>query len=99
MTTHHHADHHEKKAARTKHKPSSVFAVRCQTLAAPGPIMVSGVDVGDMLLGVFVDGGTYISAGNADLEHAVTVADQVQQTGSNGPYGAVLVFVRVPDGD
>ena len=84
---------------KVHHKPSSVFAVRCETLAAPGAISVPGVNVGDMLLGVFADGGTYISAGNADLEHAVTVADQVQQTGSNGPYGAVLVFVRVPDGD
>ena len=99
MTTHH--DDTEKKPAHKKvhHKPASIFAVRCELAATPGSVSLPGAEVGDMVLGVHIDGGGLIAPGTGGIESSVTVADHLQQTAPNGPHTGVVLLARVPDGN
>lgn len=104
MTTHNDAEHNgepEHKAKhKVKHKPSSVFAVRGTVPAHEGPISVPGLEVGDMVLGILVESGHWLQAGQSSgFEPVISVADEVQHTGDHGPNDVFFVIVRVPDGD
>ncbi len=84
---------------KVHHKPSSVFAVKGAVPAEAGPISVPGVEVGDLIFGIFVEGGHWVSPGqDSGFEPVVSVADEIMHTGGGGPNDIYFVLVRMPNG-
>ena len=73
------------------------FTLKCTTLPSPGGIATPGTMPGDLMLGAYY--GQYWLAPGAGLEATVTVADEIQQTNSNGPFEVTILMLRPANGN